>query len=90
VYLIARVVAEILPLSLELFLKEFSFERALTSLTVVQLMSSCWMWESIVSKAVAPRPARPLLVLFCGWALFFLSILCWLFGSVVLHRCGMS
>ena len=88
VRLIARVITEIIPLVFDLFSKELSFERILTSMIVIQLIITCLAWRSLRVNVARSSSTHALLCLLCLWALSCLSVLCWLFGSVVLHRCG--
>ncbi len=86
--MIARILAELIPPSLELMMREVSPQHILATLSLLQLVSMSMLSERVLSKSASYSIEYQLLVLFSLWSFACLSILLWLFGWIVLQACG--
>jgi len=84
----AKILTELLPLSVEVFLGEASPGRILTGLTLFNLANTCIVAGGLLSRSARYRAPRLLLTVFVVWLLVCLSILLWVFAWVILHQYG--
>jgi hypothetical protein len=88
VQVIERLLTDLIPLFVEVFLGEVSAEQVLTRLTLLQIVSLGVVCGSLLSRSADYGLGRQLLMFGYFWLLACLTVLLWIFGWVVLHGYG--
>jgi len=83
--MIARILIELIPLSVGLLVREVSPQYILTSLSLFQLVNMSMLPVSILARSPPYSTGHQLLVVSCLWLFSCLSILLWLFSWTFLQ-----